>query len=140
MRAELYLRTQEIEALNLHGSVVPIGKLGLIPRANLYRLLMNAPAAVCIVRGAEHVIELAFRQLTGGNEVLGQSARSALPIPALLEPLDGVLATAEGAVAKEVALPGDGEERIFTFVYQPMQEWTAPRRVWSSSVSTSPIR
>jgi signal transduction histidine kinase/CheY-like chemotaxis protein len=123
MSAELYLRTQEIEALKLHGSVVPIGKLGLIPRANLYLLLMNAPAAVCIVRGPEHLIELAnpaFRQLVRGKEVLGRSARSALPIPALLEPLDAVLTTAEAAVAKEITLPGDDDERVFTFVYQPM--------------------
>lgn len=126
MRAELYQRSNEIDEMNLDGSVAASGTLGLIPRANLYVLLMNAPAAVCIVRGRDHVIELAnppFRQLTGDKEILGQPAGSAFATDALLQPLDGVLHGGEAALLNEVSIPcGEpGQERIFTFVYQPMR-------------------
>ena len=124
MRAELYLRTQELDELRLQGSVAAIGKFGLIPRANLYLLLMNAPAAVCIVRGPEHLVELAnpaFRRLAGNTEILGRPAGVALPMPALVQPLDRVLETGEPAVAKEITVTiRDQADRTFTFIYQPM--------------------
>ncbi|HUP47697.1 MAG TPA: ATP-binding protein, partial [Thermoanaerobaculia bacterium] len=91
-------------------------------------LLMRAPAAVCILRGSSHTIELAnpvFQQLVGGGDIVGRPAREALPDRApLLEPLDRVLGSGETQVAKEVPLQtGHGsalDERVFTFVYQPM--------------------
>lgn len=126
MRAELYRRAQEADELRLQGSVAAIGKLGLIPRANLYLLLMNAPAAVCIVRGPDQVIELAngpFRRLTGDEEILGQPAGTALESVALRRPIENVLQTGEPAVAAEIALGDDGAagRRFFNFIYQPMR-------------------
>ena len=127
-RIELYLRTQELEQAKLHG-YVSRRNLGLIPRANLYALLMRAPAAVCVVRGAEQTIELAnpvFQQLAGGREMLGRPAREALAgAAALLEPLQEVLESGETAIRAELPLrvhedSDAAEERTFTFVYQPM--------------------
>ncbi|MEO6486431.1 MAG: ATP-binding protein [Thermoanaerobaculia bacterium] len=126
MRAELYHRAQEADEEKLQSSVAAIGKLGLIPRANLYLLLMNAPAAVCIVRGRDQLIEFAnapFRRLTGDEEILGQPARMALRRSALTQPIDDVLRTGQPAVAEEIAMDRDGDarRRFFNFIYQPMQ-------------------
>ncbi len=126
-RIELYLRTQELEEAKL-GGFVATRNLGLIPRANLYLLLMQAPAAVCVLRGNLYLIELAnpvFKQLVGRREILGQPAREALgDRGTLLEPLDHVFESKEAFVGRELQLPidrGEGfEEGNFTFVYQPM--------------------
>jgi signal transduction histidine kinase/ActR/RegA family two-component response regulator len=126
-RIELYLRTQELEEAKLRG-FVERRKFGLIPRANLYLLLMNAPAAVCIVRGSSHIIELAnpvFQQIGGMQDVLGKPVDEAFPdFPALLEPIGRVGETGETFVGKELALDVDRgtgpQEGYFTFVYQPM--------------------
>jgi PAS domain S-box-containing protein len=124
-RSELYLRTQQLDEAKLRGFVAS-GELGLIPRANLYRLLMDAPAAVCIVRGAAHAVELAnpvFRQLAANRDILGRPLHEALPDgAALLEPLGELLETGETVVGKELALRvdrGQGlEDGVFNFVYQ----------------------
>ena len=127
-RMELYQRTEELDEAKLAGYVAGT-RLGLIPRANLYRLLMNAPAAVCVVRGREKTIELAnpvFQQLVGNNrEILGRPIRKTLPEgTAVLGPLDRVFETGEPFVGKELPLLLDRgnalEDGIFTFVYQPM--------------------
>ncbi len=129
-RMELYQRTQELDDAKVAGYVAN-GHLGLIPRANLYLLLMKAPAAVCVVRGRAQTIELAnpvFQQLAGeGREILGHPIGEALPdSAALVEPLLQVFQTGETFVGRE--LPqlvdrGNGkEEGIFTFVYQPITD------------------
>ena len=126
MRSELYLRTQEADDLKLQGSIAPVGKLGLIPRANLYLLLMNSPAAVCIVRGPSHLIEFAnrpFRRLIGDEEILGRPARVALPIDALRDPIEQVARTGQPLIANEVRIDPAGDRdraSFFNFVYQPM--------------------
>ncbi len=131
-RAELYLRAQEAEELELKGSVSPeLGKLGLIPRANLYVLLMNAPAAVCIVRGPDATIELAnplFRRLCGDREILGHPLREAFPeetVPQFLEPLALLQGTRQPVVTRQTSLPvtssdGTPQTEIYSFVYQAM--------------------
>ena len=123
-RAELYLRTQAMEEAKLQGFIsTPSGDLGLIPRANLYLLLMQAPAAVCIVRGSDHVLELAnpaFQRMAGGGHILGRPIAEALPETIgdlLIEPLDRVLETGESCVRNEVELTDAG---VFTLMYQPM--------------------
>ena len=124
VRAELYLRTQAMEEAKLHGFIsTGSGNLGLIPRANLYLLLMQAPAAVCIVRGSDHVLELAnpaFQRMAGGGHILGRPIAEALPETIrelLIEPLDRVLETGESCVRNEVELADSG---FFTLMYQPM--------------------
>jgi signal transduction histidine kinase len=125
-RIELYLRTQELEEAKLRG-FVSSGQLGLIPRANLYALLMQAPAAVCVLRGAALNIELAnpvFQQLIGSAEILGRPAEEALAGTAVpLEPLRRIRESGEAAILTEVPVVprnGDAERKTFTFVYQPM--------------------
>jgi len=100
----------------------------------LRELLMQAPAAVCLLRGPEHVFELAnplHRQLHGGRDFLGLPIREAQPELAGLgfyELLDHVYTTGEPhmgkAVPVRVDLRGDGvvEERFFDFTYQPVRD------------------
>lgn len=99
----------------------------------LYSLLMQAPAAICIHRGSDHVFEFAnpsYVQLVNGREVVGRTVREVFPDlerQGFFELLDQVLATGESFVGKELAAEydrhGDGtlEEGFFNFVYQPMQ-------------------
>jgi PAS domain S-box-containing protein len=102
--------------------------------ARLHELLMQAPAAVCLLRGPEHVFELSnplHRELHGGRDFLGLPIREAQPELAGLgffELLDRVYTTGEPHMGKDVpvrvALRGDGvvEERFFDFTYQPLRD------------------
>jgi signal transduction histidine kinase len=121
MRAELYLHSQQIEAMKLQGSVAPTAaSFGLIPRANLYSLLMNAPAAVCVLRGRDHAVEFAnpaFRDFAGTAELFGRPISAVLREERLLAPLQTVIETGDAVVTREVAIA----QRMYTFVYQPMR-------------------
>ncbi len=104
-----------------------------LQQSYLHSLLMQAPAHICINRGADHIFEFAnplYLQLVGGREVVGHSVREAFPDLAgqgFFELLDRVLATGEPFIGKEVAAQfdrqGNGtlEEGFFNFVYQPMR-------------------
>lgn len=91
---------------------------------------MKAPAAVCIVRGPDHIIELAnplFRRLCGDREILGGPLREAFPedvLPQFLEPLAAVTLAGDG-VTKETRLTvgqqdGTRLNEIYSFVYQTL--------------------
>ena len=127
-RMELYQRTQDLEEAKLRGFVAN-DRRRLIPRSNLYLLLMQAPAAVCVLRGRSQLIELMnarFQELVAGaQQILGRPVREALPDAGVLfEPVEHVFRTGETFVAKELTLSrhggGDAEERIFDVAYQPM--------------------
>ena len=103
-------------------------------------LLEEAPAAIAIVRGPNHVFELAnagYRQLVGGREVVGKPLADAVPElrnQGVIEMLDRVLETRQPFVGTEVpvryarAKAGAGgeageaelEEHFINFVYQPI--------------------
>ncbi len=99
--------------------------------ADLFRL---APAFMCVVRGPEHVFELAnenYRKLVGFRDLVGKPVREALPDIAgqgYFELLDRVLETGEPYVGDAMPLElqheegGPVEERILSFVYQPITE------------------
>ena len=102
-------------------------------RSRLYGFLMSAPAAICVLRGPEHVFELVnplYHELAGGRDLLGQSFKQAIPElegQGFYELLDQVAATGEAFVGKEVAASlvraADGEVQrgYFNFTYQPMR-------------------
>ena len=99
-------------------------------RKNLHDFIMQAPAMLCLLRGPEHVFEIAnpaYLQLVGGRSLLGKSVRDALPEIAgqgFYELLDGVYATGEPFVGNEVTVQidrgkGVPERAVVNFVYQP---------------------
>ena len=92
-------------------------------RSALYEIFMQAPAAICVLRGLEHVFELVnpgYQQLFKGRQLLGRPIREALPDFAdHFEHLDRVYNTGEPYVARETRVMLD-REAFFNFIYQPM--------------------
>jgi PAS domain S-box-containing protein len=105
-----------------------------VERARLAYVFQQAPAFLAVLRGPTHVFELAndaFYQVVGHRELLGRSVAEALPETrgqGFIELLDGVLATGEPFVGRELPIvlartPGAPlEERFVDFVYQPRIE------------------
>jgi PAS domain S-box-containing protein len=101
-------------------------------RNRLHSLLLQAPAFICIDRGADHIFEFAnplFCQLLGNRELIGRTVRAALPEmegQGFFELLDQVFETGQPYVGKEIAAQFDRqghgtiEEGFFNFVYQPI--------------------
>lgn len=101
-------------------------------RKRLTRLFMLAPVGVALLRGPQHVYELAndaYRKLVGGRDVAGKAIRDALPELAgqgIYELLDSVRASGEPFVGKQLRVlidrqgGGEPEDVYFTFIYQPM--------------------
>ncbi len=96
----------------------------MIPKSSLYSLLMKVPAAICIVRGPEHVFEFAnplYQQLFNSRDLIGKPARQALleiEGQGYFEILDRVYQTGEPFVGTESPAKLD-RETTFNFIYQP---------------------
>jgi len=100
----------------------------------LRRMFEQAPGFVAMLRGPDHVFELtnaAYRQLVGHRDVLGMSARDALPDlrgQGYFELLDNVYAmgtTYEGralAVDFQPSAEGPSERKYVDLVYQPITD------------------
>ena len=105
-----------------------------VARARLADVFQQAPAFIAVLRGPDHVFELANRdyyQLIGHREVLGKPVREALPevvAQGFLGLLDQALQTGEPFHGHELPIllartPGAApEERFVTFVYQALVE------------------
>ena len=110
------------------------GRVRNIEQAERRRLLdifSQAPAAIAILRGPEHVFEMAnqwYLELVDGRELVGKPFREALPevsSQGIADLLDRVYATGEPHVGRSLPLvvnrsDGTAEQRFFDFVYQPM--------------------
>jgi PAS domain S-box-containing protein len=96
------------------------------------RLFQQAPAFICVLRGSDHVFELAnddYLRLVGHRDIVGKPVLDALPEirdQGFKELLDAVLATGEPFIGRELpaklarAPDADLEERYVNFVYQPL--------------------
>ena len=103
-------------------------------RARLADIFARAPAFVAMLRGPEHVFELAnpaYLQLVGYRDLLGKPAREALPEvtgQGYFELLDQVLATGQPYEGHELRVmlqrepDGLPEQRIVDLLYQPLFE------------------
>jgi signal transduction histidine kinase len=90
---------------------------------------MQAPAGICILRGRDHVYELAnppYLELIGNREVVGKPLREALPevAPVVVPLLDRVYATGEPFFGNEFPIDvergGRIEKGFFNFIYKPI--------------------
>lgn len=100
-------------------------------RAHLHELFMQAPAAIAVLRGPEHIFEFAnprYQQLVGGRSVVGKAIRrvlSEIEGQGIFELLDSVFASGQPFLGNEVYLRWDRnndgalEEGFLNFVYQP---------------------
>ena len=97
-------------------------------------LFRQAPAGVALVRGPQHVYEIAndaYLQLIGGRDVQGRSVKDAVPeadAQGFTALLDGVYRTGQpylgsGITVKLQRTPGQpAEDRILDFIYQPVRD------------------
>ncbi|WP_437875774.1 sensor histidine kinase [Sorangium sp. So ce513] len=100
-------------------------------RSRLETLFTQAPAGICVLRGPEHVFELAnprYLELIGNRDVVGKRLRDALPETeqVVVPLLDRVYATGEPFFGNEfpasIERGGEVEERFFNFIYQPIYD------------------
>ncbi|GGB85584.1 hybrid sensor histidine kinase/response regulator [Pseudoduganella buxea] len=98
----------------------------------LRELFEQAPSFMAVLRGPEHVFELAnppYQQLVGGRDVLGRRVADALPEvrgQGFIELLDKVYASGQPYVGRQqkvelLTAPGQLEARYLDFVYQPLR-------------------
>jgi PAS domain S-box-containing protein len=104
-----------------------------VERARLASIFQQAPAYIAIVRGPDHVFEMAnplYRRLSGGRELIGRPAREAVPElvgQGYIALLDQVYRSREPYTATEARvlfrkIPGGPlEEHFLNFVYQPLR-------------------
>ncbi|MFL9879601.1 ATP-binding protein [Herbaspirillum rhizosphaerae] len=95
-------------------------------------IFAQAPVAIAITRGPNHVFELAnapYMELIGNRPIIGKSVRESLPElegQSVLSLLDDVYRHAEPHIGRSLGVSlkrsstGIAEERFFDFVYQPM--------------------
>ncbi|HEU0030292.1 MAG TPA: PAS domain-containing protein [Kofleriaceae bacterium] len=102
--------------------------------ANLGHLLSvfeQAPGFLCLLRGPEHIVELAnaaYLELVGQRSLLGRTIRDAFPDigPEWFALLDRVYESGEPFVGRQMALElergGARQQVIIDFVYQPIRD------------------
>ena len=103
-----------------------------IERERMQQLFEQAPGFICVLRGPDHVFELAnaaYHQLIGHRRIVGYPLAEVLPevvSQGIMEKLDRVLATGEPFIARAMPLhlqrvPGAPLElRHIDLIYQPI--------------------
>jgi PAS domain S-box-containing protein len=103
-------------------------------RKTLENLIMEAPAAICILKGPEHRFDLVnpnYQKLFPNRILKNKTILEALPEikgQGFVELLDNVYNTGETFVGKELPIKldkndtGELEDTFFTFTYQPLYE------------------
>jgi signal transduction histidine kinase/DNA-binding response OmpR family regulator len=101
-------------------------------KMHLQRLFEQAPGFICVLRGPEHVFELAnaaYRTLIGGRDLIGKTIRSALPevvAQGFTELLDEVYRSGRAFIGRAVPVELDSgpdgapATRHLDFIYQPV--------------------
>ncbi|KQV40090.1 response regulator [Massilia sp. Root335] len=101
-------------------------------KMHLQRLFEQAPGFICVLRGPDHVYELAnaaYRRLVGGRDLLGKSLRAVLPEverQGFGDLLDSVYRSARPYIGRAVPVelhndPAQGPAlRYLDFIYQPV--------------------
>ncbi len=103
-----------------------------VERARLEEVFRGAPSFMAIIRGPDHVFQLAndpYLQLVGKRDIIGRRVADAVPEvveQGFIPILDHVLETGEPFVGREtpIMLEREGvlEQRYLDFVYQPLTE------------------
>ncbi len=103
-------------------------------RQKLFNLFMNAPALICVLRGPEHIYELAnkpYMQMVGSKRnLIGTQIRKAIPElkeQGIFEILDKVYKTGNPFIGKEMPIKLNTTETgktdtVLNFVFQPYSD------------------
>lgn len=97
----------------------------------LQNILENAPAMICILKGPQHIFEVAnehYYQLIGKQDIIGKPVREVLPEvenQGFFEILDNVYTSGQPFIGNEVQInlkveKGTFKNSFLDFVYQPM--------------------
>jgi PAS domain S-box-containing protein len=118
-----------------HKSSINPGNVSGSERHYLFNLFMQAPAMIAILKGPDHVFELAnpgYMQLVGkGRDIIGKPLREALaeiPDQGFIELLDEAYRTGKPYTGYETParldrnLNGTMEEVYLNFIYQPTRD------------------
>ncbi|HSJ32975.1 MAG TPA: PAS domain-containing protein [Longimicrobiales bacterium] len=105
-----------------------------LERSRLAEVFRQAPSFLAVVRGPDHVFELAndaYYAMVGHRRIIGLPIAEALPEvreQGFIDLLDQVLATGEPYIGREVPIHlmrrsgSEAEERFVDFAYQPIRE------------------
>jgi signal transduction histidine kinase/DNA-binding response OmpR family regulator len=105
-------------------------------KMHLQRLFEQAPGFICVLRGPDHVYELAnaaYRRLVGGRDLIGKTLRAVLPEvegQGFCELLDSVYRSARPYIGRAAPVelhndPAQGPAlRYLDFIYQPVLDPT----------------
>ncbi|MCM4158573.1 PAS domain S-box protein [Antarcticibacterium flavum] len=99
-------------------------------RTQISEILSNAPAMICLLKGPEHVFEVAndkYIEFIGRRDIIGKSVRKVLPeaeSQGFFDLLDQVYTTGEAFVGNQVPIQLSDEHfgkknSFLNFVYQP---------------------
>jgi signal transduction histidine kinase len=129
-----YETTRQVRARALQAERDRLNHALNVERERLEYVFKQAPAFLAVLRGPEHVFELAndaYYQLVGHRNIVGKPVREALPEvigQGFIDLLDRVLETGEPFIGRELSVqlartPGaPPEERFVDFSYLPMVE------------------
>jgi PAS domain S-box-containing protein len=127
-------RRSEVEREQLYAEARAARAAEELRRARLTQVFTQAPVAIAVLGGPEHIFESAnayYLALVGNRDVVGLSARVVLPAleeQGFIDILDRVYATGERFVGREMKLrydrDGSGvvQDVYFNFVYEPLRE------------------
>ena len=118
------------ELLARVASQLKLAALRQATETNVRNLFMQAPAIIAVLRGPQHIYELAnamYVKLVGNRDIVGKPVREALPElegTGIFELLDEVYKTGTPFIGNEVPATiqrsnGQLEENFFNFIYQP---------------------
>ncbi|MCB5203821.1 EAL domain-containing protein [Neorhizobium sp. T786] len=103
-------------------------------RDRIRQLFKQAPGFICLLRGPQHIYELAndaYHQLIGHREIIGHPLPEVLPevIPqGFLDKLNRVYTTGEPFIGRAIPIQlqrlaeGELEQRFIDLIYQPMRD------------------
>jgi signal transduction histidine kinase len=129
---------RQIQVLNeqllaIHAQLVAASAQAELERKQLYSILMQAPAMICIFEGPTHIFKLVnppYQRLVGERPLLGKPIAEAMPElkgQPIFDLLDRVYRTGESFYAHEMQVQLDhhnaGElgENYYNFIYQAMR-------------------
>ena len=130
LRKELALQKQEKEELLSQLNAQEKIETYKLSDSNLHNIFMQMPAAICMLRGSQHIFHLAndrYMQLVGDRDCIGKPIREAFPElegQGFFELLDGIYETRKPFIGNEMPVKldkgnGEFENQYFNFVYQP---------------------
>lgn len=127
-------RRSEVEREHLYEEARAARAAEEVRRARLAQVFAQAPVAIAVLGGPEHVFESAnayYLAMMGDRDVVGLPARVILPAleeQGFIDILDRVYATGERFIGREMKLRYDRnddgvlQDVYFNFVYEPLRE------------------